>query len=301
MKTWRFLRNIFWGMLFYLQYFIFLIPFTSFCMPAVSVTSTGKKLPPLYWNNSNPLFSTTSDNKITVNLFDSIDVYCPYYPPTSDNSTWEYYVIYLVSKAEYEQCTVFDPSKSLMIINCSNPTKSDVFFTIWIDSFQGFPNTPDFSSGNTYYMISSSTGKLGGLSNQYQDIGACHTKNMKLKIDICCSSTNNNTQDSSSTSTTTPGGQQTQPPATPNPPTQQTTTTKKPITAAPTPAPTTTTQKPSSTTKFPGGKPSDPSQQIVIDATGNKNSGLINNARTLRPSLTLIVLMTLTYLIRPQR
>ncbi|CAG2188502.1 EFNB [Mytilus edulis] len=270
-------------------------------MPAVSVTSTGKKLPPLYWNNSNPLFSTTSDNKITVNLFDSIDVYCPYYPPMSDNSTWEYYVIYLVSKAEYDQCTVFDPSKSLMIINCSNPTKSDVFFTIWIDPFQGFPNTPDFSSGNTYYMISSSTGKPGGLSNQYQDIGACHTKNMKLKIDICCSSTNNNTQDSSSTSTTTPGGQQTQPPATPNPPTQQTTTTKKPITAAPTPTPTTTTQKPSSTTKFPGGKPSDPSQQIVIDATGNKNSGLINNARTLRPSLTLIVLMTLTYLIHPQR
>ncbi|VDH99473.1 ephrin-B2-like isoform X3 [Mytilus edulis] len=301
MKTWRFLRNIFWGMLFYLQYSIFLIPFTSFCMPAVSVTSTGKKLPPLYWNNSNPLFSTTSDNKITVNLFDSIDVYCPYYPPMSDNSTWEYYVIYLVSKAEYDQCTVFDPSKSLMIINCSNPTKSDVFFTIWIDPFQGFPNTPDFSSGNTYYMISSSTGKPGGLSNQYQDIGACHTKNMKLKIDICCSSTNNNTQDSSSTSTTTPGGQQTQPPATPNPPTQQTTTTKKPITAAPTPTPTTTTQKPSSTTKFPGGKPSDPSQQIVIDATGNKNSGLINNARTLRPSLTLIVLMTLTYLIQPQR
>lgn len=42
-------------------------------------------------------FSTTSDNKITVNLFDSIDVYCPYYPPMSDNSTWEYYVIYLVS------------------------------------------------------------------------------------------------------------------------------------------------------------------------------------------------------------
>lgn len=270
-------------------------------MPAVSVTSTGKRLPPLYWNNSNPLFSTTSDNKITVNLFDSIDVYCPYYPPTSDNSTWEYYVIYLVSKAEYDQCTVFDPSKSLMIINCSNPTKSDVFFTIWIDPFQGFPNTPDFSSGNTYYMISSSTGKPGGLSNQYQEIGACHTKNMKLKIDICCSSNNNNTQDSSSTSTTTPGGQKTQPPATQNPPTQQTTTTKKPITAAPTPPPTTTTQKPSSTTKFPGGKPSDPSQQIIIDATGNKNSGLINNARTLRPSLTLLVLMTLTYLIRPQR
>jgi hypothetical protein len=56
-------------------------------------------------------------------------------------------------------------------------------------------------------------------------------------------------------------------------------------------------------TNYPGGKPSDPSQNIVIDATGNKNSGLINSARTLWPSWTilLILTMTLTFIVRIQR
>ena len=268
-------------------------------MPAVSVTSTGKKLPPLYWNNSNPLFNPSTPNRITVNLYDSIEIYCPYSPPNASRSSWEYYVIYLVSESEYNSCTLFDPIQSLMIINCSNPSKDDIFFTMWMDPFQGIPNTHDFRSGNTYYIMTTSTGKSGGLSNQV--LGACNTSNMKLEIHICCSSTNNNTQHSTSTSTTTPGGQNTQPPVTTKVQTPVPTT-KKPMTAAPTQPPA-TTQKTTTTTNYPGGKPSDPSQNIVIDATGNKNSGLINSAQTLWPSWTILLILTMTliFFVRIQR
>lgn len=271
-------------------------------MPTVSVTSTGKKLPPLYWNNTNQIFHQSTPNRITVNLYDSIEIYCPYYPPTSDRTTWEYYVIYLVTEREYNTCTLFDPNQSLMIINCSNPSKNDIFFTMWIDPFQGIPNSPDFTSGNTYYMITTSTGKAGGLSNQV--LGACTTNNMKLEIHICCQNNinNNSTQLSTSTTTSSPGGQNTQPPVTPQPQTQAPTT-QRPTTPEPTSSTTTTTQKPSTTTNFPGGQPSDPSQNMIIDATGNKNSGLINSAQTLHSSWTILVLITstLTYLISLQR
>lgn len=244
----------------------------------------------LYWNHSNPIFSTNTDNRITVNLFDSIDVFCPYYPPNSNKSTWEYYVIYFVSKEEYEQCTLFEPNKSLMIINCSNPSQSDIFFTIWMDPFQGFPNQPDFSSGESYYMLTTSTGGPGGLSNQYKEFSACYKKNMRLRIDICCT-TNSTISDSTTSSSTTQGGQTQPPPTTRQPTTTSTTTTPRPTTS--TPAPTTkVTPQP---TKFPGGQPSDPS--FVIEATGSKNSGLINKSLTLRPSLTCNFILVLVIIL----
>jgi hypothetical protein len=159
-------------------------------------------LAPVSWNMSNPMFKTSkNDHVIEVKLYDDIDFVCPYYPQqttsaTSTSSTvdesslhhqlHEYYVIYMVNRAEYRDCNIYDDSNAVMMLNCSNP-RHRKRFTILFEPFQSIPNVPEYHPGRTYYFITTSTGSRHGLSNLYQ--GACSHHNMKLTVKVCCETT----------------------------------------------------------------------------------------------------------------
>ncbi|XP_033751670.1 ephrin-4-like isoform X2 [Pecten maximus] len=221
----------------------------------------------IYWNKTNTLFRRR-DSSIHVQLNDNIDVICPDYTDMKESpDKWEYYSIFLVSKEEYESCTIINPKSRnvTQIRNCSTPGEVSQPFTLLILSFQPIPNLPDFAEGKKYYMISTSTGTQNGINNQVN--GSCWTRNMRLILDLTVRPTTASPMPH--TSHTSPTNRTSSTTSTPHP----TTTTKSTTTPTTTKPPTTTTKKP--TSKFPDGTPVDPN--IVIEAPGGeKNTGIIN-------------------------
>lgn len=139
-------------------------------------------LAPVYWNLTNPIFKTSkNDHIIVVNLFDEIDFVCPYYPPNIADAHLEYYLIYRVSKKEYDECNIYSESASFLILRCTHPTQRRRF-TILFEPFQSIPNVPEYKAGHTYYFMTPSTGRKNGWRNLYQ--GACLQHNMKLTIKV---------------------------------------------------------------------------------------------------------------------
>ncbi|XP_061171515.1 uncharacterized protein LOC133181010 [Saccostrea echinata] len=239
-----------------------------------------------HWNRTNPLFSH-SNSEINVNLEDSIDFRCPLYPSSTSSSLYEYYLVYIVTMTEYNNCRLRTPVNATLVLNCSTPNNEN-YFTILIRRFQSVPGMIDFPPGK-YYFMTTSTGYVQGLDNKID--GACKSNKMKLAMTVSppgsqTPSPSQAPQNSSDAVKTTTSS------------TTTTTTTPKPVTPSPSPTTTTTiatTQKPSTTTistttKF-HEKPKDPSKENVIDATGtSKNTGTINSAsRTLNSSKTLLL------------
>ena len=61
-----------------------------------------------------------------------------------------------VSRAEYLDCNIYDDSKIVMMLNCSNP-RHRKRFTILFEPFQSIPNVPEYHAGETYYFVSQYT------------------------------------------------------------------------------------------------------------------------------------------------
>lgn len=165
---------------------------------AVSVTVDTISLAPVYWNHSNPIFKISkNDHIIDVQQFDDIDFVCPYYSTVTSrghrerHGHHEYYVIYRVSKREYDSCSLLSDTDNdhlvssvhTLILNCSSPLHRRRF-TILFEPFQSIPNAPEYKPGTSYYFITTSTGHADGVHNQYQ--GACYYHNMKLTVRVCC-------------------------------------------------------------------------------------------------------------------
>ncbi|XP_021341418.1 ephrin-B2a-like [Mizuhopecten yessoensis] len=236
-----------------------------------------------------------NDSFINIQLFDNIDLICPDYSDRKQSpDKWEYYSIYLVTKREYELCSIFNPESPNVtkIRNCSTPGEISQPFTLLVLPFQPIPFMPDFTEGHKYYMISTSTGTPSGINNQVN--GSCKTRNMRLILDLTKKPTTASpmphTSHTSPTNRTSPFHSSTPRPTTTTKTTTSTTTTRPP---------TTTTKKP--TSKFPDGTPVDPN--IVIDAPGgDKNSGIINaGVGAVRASVTVtlvLALVTFVLLIR---
>lgn len=260
----------------------------------VDTDSGGKRLPPLYWNSSNPIFSQ-SNSEINVNLDDSIDFRCPFYPSGTSSSSYKYYLVYIVTMDEYSQCRLDTPVRGTLVINCSEPN-TEQYFTILIRRFQSVPGMIDFPPGK-YYFMTTSTGYLEGINNK--ENGACRSNNMRLVMTV-------RTPESQTPAPTQAPQNSSGPVPTTTTSTTTTTTTPKPVTpspSTPTPTPSTSTIKPSTTTistttKFKE-KPVDPSKENVIDATGtSKNTGTINSAsRTLCFSKTLLVASLMIFIL----
>lgn len=83
--------------------------------------------------------------------YDQVHIICPVYEPgTFDNET-EKYIIYNVSKVEYETCRITNANPRIIAI-CDKPQKL-MFFTITFRPFTPQPGGLEFLPGNDYYFI----------------------------------------------------------------------------------------------------------------------------------------------------
>lgn len=172
------------------------------CLQTVllSTVSNCAKTISMYWNTTNSIFRIdNTDHIIDVNKnnamfeYDQVNIICPVYPPDSyvDDDA-EKYIIYNVSKEEYETCRITNPSPRVIAV-CDKPRKT-MYFTITFRPFTPQPGGLEFLPGHDYYFISTSS-----KDDLHRRIGGrCTSHNMKVVFKVCCG---NEAETSSSSAT----------------------------------------------------------------------------------------------------
>ena len=162
-----------------------------------NAASGAKRVHIVHWTKSNPMFRIdNTDNVIDVNVdnlrweYDQANFVCPVTKSGSDES--ETYIIYNVSKEEYDSCMVTKPS-SRIVASCTDPSQL-LYFTITFRSFTPTPGGLEFHPGKDYYFISTSTPE----DLHRREGGKCATHNMKVMFKVA-----NISAPSVTTSTTT--------------------------------------------------------------------------------------------------
>lgn len=151
------------------------------------------RLPDIYWNSTNPIFRPDNmDHIIDVNRnqnnpfeYDQVNLICPNYSKGT-RADQETYIIYNVSKDEYDQCRI-NSNSSKVIANCNKPFDKR-YFTITFRSFTPQPGGLEFHPGKDYYFISTSTGTSDGLERKVG--GRCASHHMKITFRVCCGNNN---------------------------------------------------------------------------------------------------------------
>lgn len=149
----------------------------------------------IHWNTTNPIFQiSNTDHIIDVNKgnsqfeYDQATIICPTYDRTTREADAEKYIIYNVSREEYETCRITDPNPRIIAV-CDKPYKL-MFFTITFRSFTPQPGGLEFKPGQDYYFISTSADK-----DLLRRIGGrCTTNHMKVVFKVCCNETEKNTE-----------------------------------------------------------------------------------------------------------
>ncbi|XP_041632671.1 hybrid signal transduction histidine kinase E isoform X2 [Drosophila kikkawai] len=173
---------------------------TLICMETVllSTMSSCAKTFYMHWNTSNSIFRIdNTDHIIDVNKgnlafeFDQVHIICPVYEPGTFENETEKYIIYNVSKVEYETCRITNADPRVIAI-CDKPQKL-MFFTITFRPFTPQPGGLEFLPGNDYYFISTSS-----KDDLYRRIGGrCSTNNMKVVFKVCCAANEDKNKTSS--------------------------------------------------------------------------------------------------------
>ncbi|XP_060516335.1 ephrin-B2 [Cylas formicarius] len=225
---------------------------------------TNAKFYTIHWNSSNPIFRIdNTDNIIDVNRnnlkfeYDQVNLICPVYTPGTRDDEMEKYIIYNVSKDEYDTCRITNPNPRIIAV-CDKPYKL-MYFTITFRPFTPQPGGLEFLPGHDYYFISTSTS-----DDLHRRIGGrCTTHNMKIVFKVW------------GPSAQTPTLPPTPPPVRPTwwsvTPQRMTTTTT---------TTTTTTQPPPTTTKKskPYNKhPNEVVKSEELTLGGNRVSGVVNS------------------------
>ena len=146
-----------------------------------------KRVHVVHWNQANPMFRIdNTDNVIDVNVgntrweYDQANFICP--KISNDGSEYEKYIIYSVSKEEYDSCMVYRPT-SRVVGSCTRPNELS-YFTISFRSFTPIPGGLEFRPGQDYYFITtSSPNNLHGKNG-----GRCKTHNMKVIFKVAANS-----------------------------------------------------------------------------------------------------------------
>ncbi|GIX68666.1 ephrin-B1 [Caerostris darwini] len=133
--------------------------------------------------------------------YDQVNIICPVYPHSNqgtedEDDEEEQYIIYNVSKEEYDSCRITTPQPRIIAV-CDKPNQV-MYFTITFRSFTPQPGGLEFLPGHDYYFVSTSTGNAQGLHQRVG--GRCATHNMKVIFKVCCSPTKGNAPGSSSSS-----------------------------------------------------------------------------------------------------
>ena len=165
----------------------------------------------VHWNTSNPIFRIdNTDHIIDVNHgnkpweYDQVNIICPFYPPggagrrsgrnNQQRGEIEQYIIYSVSKEEYDTCRITDPKPRTIAI-CNKPHEL-MYFTITFRSFTPTPGGMEFKPGHDYYFISTSS-----QNDLYRRVGGqCSTNHMKVEFKIADSEHENHQFSSKSSS-----------------------------------------------------------------------------------------------------
>ncbi|KAK2589025.1 hypothetical protein KPH14_001868 [Odynerus spinipes] len=171
------------------------------CLQTVllSTVSNCAKTITMYWNTTNSIFRIdNTDNIIDVNKnnaafeYDQVNIMCPVYQPGTYDGDPEKYIIYNVSKEEYETCRITNPTPRVIAV-CDKPNKT-LYFTITFRPFTPQPGGLEFLPGHDYYFISTSS-----KDDLHRRVGGrCTHNNMKVVFKVCCS----NEADTSSSSAT---------------------------------------------------------------------------------------------------
>ena len=149
----------------------------NMCFPKVSST----QMLDLYWNATSSMFRIdNTDHILDVNAgnhpweYDQVNLVCPVYKPGTDEKMQEKYIIYSVSKQEYDSCRITQANPRIVAV-CNQPHNL-MYFTITFRSFTPTPGGMEFKPGQDYYFISTSS-----KSDLHRRVGgACSSKNMKL-------------------------------------------------------------------------------------------------------------------------
>lgn len=165
----------------------------------LTAISGGAKSFTIHWNSSNSIFLLdNTDNVIDVNRgnlkfeYDQANLICPVYTPPTKEEDIEKYIIYNVSKDEYETCRITNPSPRIIAV-CDKPFKL-MYFTITFRPFTPQPGGLEFLPGHDYYFISTST-----RDDLHRRIGGrCTSHNMKIVFKVW------NPQETTSTQSTSP-------------------------------------------------------------------------------------------------
>jgi hypothetical protein len=139
----------------------------------------------VHWNTTNPIFRIdNTDHIIDVNRgnkpweYDQVNIICPVYRPGTHSDDIETYIIYSVSKDEYESCRITNPNPRVIAI-CNKPHEL-MYFTITFRSFTPTPGGMEFKPGEDYYFISTSA--KGDLNRRAG--GHCSSHHMKVAFKV---------------------------------------------------------------------------------------------------------------------
>ncbi|VEN37051.1 unnamed protein product [Callosobruchus maculatus] len=162
-----------------------LLAFVLHHWSALATMPSNAKFYTIHWNSSNPIFRIdNTDNIIDVNRnnmkfeYDQVNLICPVYMPGTRDEEMEKYIIYNVSKDEYETCRITNPNPRIIAV-CDKPYKL-MYFTITFRPFTPQPGGLEFLPGHDYYFISTSTS-----DDLHRRIGGrCTTHNMKIVFKV---------------------------------------------------------------------------------------------------------------------
>ena len=112
--------------------------------------------------------------------YDQVNIFCPIYDQrfTPNEVDTEKFIIYHVSKEEYESCRIMSAHPRI-IAKCDKPY-SLRYFTISFRSFSPTPGALEFHAGTDYYFISTSS-----QTDLHRRVdGMCRSHNMKMVFKV---------------------------------------------------------------------------------------------------------------------
>ncbi|KAF2352535.1 Ephrin receptor-binding domain [Trinorchestia longiramus] len=112
--------------------------------------------------------------------YDQVNIICPTYDKSTDDRDTEKYIIYNVSKEEYDTCRITTLHPRVITV-CNKPYDL-MYVTITFRPFSPQPNGLEFRPGVDYYFISTSSSddlerRIGG---------RCSSHHMKVVFKVCC-------------------------------------------------------------------------------------------------------------------
>ncbi len=163
---------------------------TLLVLTTLDILVLGNGMHNIHWNSTNPLFHPNTENIIQVNggnhpwEYDQVNIVCPVYRPGATREAMqEKYIIYSVTKQEYDTCRITEANPRIIAV-CDRPHEL-MYFTITFRSFTPTPGGLEFRPGHSYYFISTSS-----KSDIHRRVGGgCSTHNMKITFKVAEAST----------------------------------------------------------------------------------------------------------------